>query len=195
MSERDPVWDHHASEHLSETIGQCWPGVEADARARLVEGLTMSAERTHTTLKEVISAVVACADAGRSSLPSVGTVQTVVRDRRAQVAGRAPRPVALLPDGGKPASPWMPSLWLAAFLVENPSLIEGDDDADKLGRLRPWLEMVRELGLKPEHGVSTHPAYREEKVNEANRRADELYSRVGGVSEHAAIRTMTGGWK
>lgn len=181
-------WSPERLNDLETVIGQLWPATEQDARAALVEGLSITANGSRVTPSEMFSAVVGVAEAGRSSLPNAGTIMKQVDDRRRAQHGQ-PSKRALTAPAVESGPPWTPALWTAVFVVlggrERFALL-----SPAVGEaLLPYCRLVEDLNLLPEHNIPG-PEWDGARVALANERAGAIWRERGGLGAAAALSVL-----
>lgn len=191
----DDDWTPERLADLSTTIAQLWPNSEPDGRTALVQGLSMIAARSRLAPSVLFSGVVDVAEAGRSSLPNVGTIMRAVDDarnarlrREADARGRE-----RIEGRARSTGPeWTASLWFAVFVNLGGRERFRSLPIDTQERLRPYCRIVHELNLTPEHNRPGDPLHDPERVALANERAGEIWRTSGGIGPRDALAGMSG---
>lgn len=178
---------------LSQTIREMWPNAGEEAVDNLSAGLMHLVRRRRLAPNQLFPALVDAADEGWGErIISVSAVAAALGRRRARAEGVPPPSDRKQIEPRVSGKPWAPSLWTAAFVAAGGPERLGRVRSDLLVTLRPWLDLVNRLGLRPVHGVDG-PEKDEPKLAEADRQAADVWRKHGGLSEAKAIRVL-GGW-
>lgn len=179
---------------LTQMIRELWPNSGEEAAENLSAGIMHLVRKRRLRPGQVFPTLVEAAeDGGRERIISVASFAAALGRRRARREGAPPASERNQIEPRAGAQPWAPALWTAAFVVAGGRERLSHVPAELLTRLRPWLDLVHRLGLKPVHGIEG-PDADEPRVAQAHRDALDVWRTHGGISESAALKAMGGRW-